>query len=103
MSDSWASLVFALFTWRQPDGTETILLLTISVTAVIGHLSLIKALELAPAVILQPFNYFVLVWAIVLGYLLFGEILDPVSLAGAAIVVASGVFIARREYRLKYS
>ena len=97
------SLVFALFTWRQPDGMETVLLLTISVTAIIGHLCLIKALELAPAVILQPFNYFVLVWAIVLGYLLFGEILDPVSLLGAAIVVASGVFIARREYRLKYS
>lgn len=96
------SLVFAVFTWKRPDGMETLLLLAISVTAVIGHLCLIKALELAPAAILQPFNYFVLVWAIVLGYLLFGEVLDPVSLAGAAIVVASGVFIARREYRLQY-
>ena len=93
--------VFAIFIWKQPDGLESMLLLAISIAAIVGHLCLIKALELVPAVILQPFNYFVLVWAIILGYLLFGEVLDPVSLAGAAIVVGSGVFIARREYRLK--
>ena len=95
------SLVFAVFTWQTPEPLESVLLLAISVTAIIGHLCLIKALELVPAVILQPFNYFVLVWAIILGYLLFGEVLDPVTLVGAAIVVASGVFIARREYRLE--
>lgn len=96
-----SSLVFAVFVWKQPNGLESLLLLAISITAIVGHLCLIKALELVPAVILQPFNYFVLVWAIIFGYLLFGEVLDPVSLAGAAVVVASGVFIARREYRLK--
>ncbi len=96
-----SSAIFCVFFWKRPDGIETLLLLAISVAAIIGHLCLIKALELVPAVILQPFNYFVLVWAIVFGYFLFGELLDPVALFGAVIVVASGVFIAQRERRLK--
>ncbi len=96
-----SSLVFAVFVWKTPTPTESLLLLAISITGIIGHLSLIKALELVPAVILQPFNYFVLVWAIILGFLIYGEVLDPITLAGAAIVVGSGVFIAFREHKRK--
>ncbi len=89
------------FVWKTPTVEESALLISLSITSIIGHLCLIKSLELVPAVILQPFNYFVLVWAIALGYLLYGEVLEPVTLFGAGMVVASGVFIARREHRLK--
>jgi len=41
-----------------------------------------------------------LIWAIFIGYFAFGEILDTMTLLGAVIVVASGVFIAYREYRI---
>jgi drug/metabolite transporter (DMT)-like permease len=61
-------------------------------------LLLIKALQLAPAVILQPFNYFVLLWAMIIGYSVYGEVLQTNELIGAALVVISGVYIARREY-----
>ena len=94
------SLLFTPFVWQTPDAAEWKILVVLSFSGLVGHFALIKALQLAPAVILQPFNYFVLVWAMVLGYWLFGELLDSVTLVGIAIVVGSGVFIARREYRL---
>lgn len=87
--------------WETPSGDEALWLTALSIAAIIGHLCLIKALELVPAVILQPFNYFVLIWAIIIGYFVFGEVLDGMTLIGAAIVVGSGVFIARREYLVK--
>ncbi len=94
------AVLIAPFYWRPVAAADAMWLLVISVTSIIGHLLLIKALQLVPAVILQPFNYFLLVWAIILAFLLYGEVLSPASLLGAALVVASGIFIARREYQL---
>ncbi len=95
------SLFFTPFVWQQPDNTQWIMLLGLSVCGIIGHFCLIKALQLAPAALLQPFNYLVLVWAIMWGYLLFGEILGGITLIGVTIVVGSGLFIAWREYKLQ--
>ena len=86
------------FFWQPVSNTEILWLLLISATSILSHLLLIKSLELAPAVILQPFNYFILVWAMVIGYSFYGEILDTATLVGASLVIASGVYIARREY-----
>lgn len=92
--------LLAPFYWQPVGATEAAWLLVISATSIIGHLLLIKALALAPAVILQPFHYFTLVWAALIAFLVYGEVLSPATLLGAAIVVGSGVFIARREYQL---
>jgi drug/metabolite transporter (DMT)-like permease len=92
------SLTVAPFYWQTPDINQAFWLVVISITGIIGHLLLIKALQLAPAVILQPFNYFVLLWAMIIGYSVYGEVLQTYKLIGAALVVISGVYIARREY-----
>lgn len=92
------SLLIAPFFWQTPTGNEWLFLLVISTTGIFGHLLLIKALELTPAVILQPFNYFILVWAMIIGYSVYGEILGTATLIGGALVVGSGIYIARREY-----
>ncbi len=92
------ALLAVPFYWQPVNNDEIFWLLMISTTSIIGHLLLIKALQLAPAVILQPFNYFVLVWAVGIGYFAYQEILDTSELIGAAIVVSSGIYIARREY-----
>ena len=94
------SAVSAPFYWAPLDSQQIAWLLTVSVTGICGHLLLIKSLELTPAVILQPFNYTILIWAIVIGYLVFGEVLDRLSILGAGIVAVSGLAIARREYLL---
>jgi drug/metabolite transporter (DMT)-like permease len=95
-----ASLLVVPFYWQPPNQIEIFWLLTISVTGIMGHLLLIKALQLTQAVILQPFNYFALLWATGIGYVVYDEILAVQTLAGAALVVASGVFIGYREYKL---
>ena len=94
------TLTLIPFFWQDLNTAEVLWLLLISGISIISHLLLIKSLELAPAVILQPFNYFILVWAILVGYSLFDEVLDLPTLAGASLVVGSGIYIARREYRL---
>lgn len=94
-----ASSLSAPFHWQPPSGEQIAWLLTISTTGIIGHYLLIRSLALAPATLLQPFNYTILLWALLLGWLLFGEVLDGLSLAGAALIAASGLWIAWREYR----
>jgi drug/metabolite transporter (DMT)-like permease len=92
------TLLVVPFFWQPMSNTEILWLLMISIISIFSHLLLIKSLELAPAVILQPFNYFILVWAMVIGYSFYGEVLDTTTLVGASLVIGSGVYIARREY-----
>ena len=92
------SLAVVPLYWQTPNIDQVFWLGVISITGIIGHLLLIKALQLAPAVILQPFNYFVLLWAMIIGYSVYGEVLQTNKLIGASLVVISGIYIARREY-----
>jgi drug/metabolite transporter (DMT)-like permease len=55
---------------------------------------MIKALQLAPAAVLQPFTYTLLLWAVVIGYFGFGDVPDALTLVGAGVVVAAGVYSA---------
>lgn len=93
-----ASIIAVYGRWQTPDASTALLLVGICITSVAAHLLLIKALSVTSAVVLQPFNYFILVWAIVLGYLVFGEVLALHQVFGAVIVVASGLYVGIREY-----
>jgi len=93
-----ASILVAPFYWQAVNSDQVFWLCVISITSIIGHLLLIKSLQLAPAVILQPFNYFVLIWAIIIGFFVYHEVLKTSALIGAGLVVLSGIYIARREY-----
>jgi drug/metabolite transporter (DMT)-like permease len=63
-------------------------------------LVLIVAYRRAPAALVAPFQYSQMVWAIVLGFIIWRDIPDPAKLLGAAIVAASGLFILYRETTL---
>lgn len=90
-------LAIGPFYWTPPDATGWALLLTLACTGAGGHFLFIKALEAAPASVLQPYGFTVLVWATVVGYLVFGDVPDGATLAGAAIIVASGLYAFYRE------
>ena len=62
-----------------------------------GHYLLIRAHRLAPAAVLAPFIYTEIVWMIALGYLVFGDVPNRWTLAGVAVVVASGLYLLYRE------
>ncbi len=92
------TLLAVPFFWLPMSNTEILLLVMISIISIFSHLLLIKSLELTAAVILQPFNYFILVWAMIIGYTFYGEVLDTSTLIGASLVIGSGIYITRREY-----
>jgi drug/metabolite transporter (DMT)-like permease len=56
-----------------------------------------KALHAAPATAVSPFYYFLLVWSMLLGFLVWGDVPTISLLVGSGIVVASGLFLLYRE------
>jgi len=67
----------------------------------IGHHLLIKAHTIAPAPTLAPFVYTQIVWMIALGYIVFSDVPDAITLVGAGIVVLSGLYVYYREQQVK--
>jgi drug/metabolite transporter (DMT)-like permease len=89
------------FVWRTPESPLVCgLLLTTGVFGSVGHYLLIAAHRLASASVLAPFIYIQLIWATLWGYLLFHHVPDRLVLAGAAIVIASGLYILYRAHKL---
>jgi drug/metabolite transporter (DMT)-like permease len=85
------------FEWRTPTLKEWGLLLGIGLMSGVGQILMTEAYRLAPTAVIAPFDYTSMIWALVLGYALFGDFPEPVVLAGAAVVIASGVYIIYRE------
>jgi drug/metabolite transporter (DMT)-like permease len=67
----------------------------------IGHLFLIIAHRYAPAPVLAPYIYTQLIWYVAGGFLVFGDLPNAFTLAGAAIVTASGLYLLYRERKVK--
>jgi drug/metabolite transporter (DMT)-like permease len=93
-----ASLVSPLV-WRWPDLKGWLLMAQAGLLGAGSHFMLIKALDLAPASLLQPFTYVQLVAAVVIGYAVFGNVPDLWTLTGSAIVVGSGLYVLWRQQR----
>lgn len=80
-----------------PSWTVVAALILTGVAGAVGHWFIIHANRLAPASVLAPFNYTQLVWMVAAGYFLFGDLPGTNTLIGAAIIVASGLYILYRE------
>ncbi|MBM3510969.1 MAG: DMT family transporter [Alphaproteobacteria bacterium] len=87
------------FDWRDPDPIGWVWLIATGVIAGLAHLTMIRAYERAAAPVIAPFIYTELLWAIVVGYLAFGEMPDLWTMVGAAIIASCGLFILGRERR----
>ena len=96
-----ACTVVGGFQWVPPSGTDLLMMLGIGVTSSFAHLFLILALNYAAAATLQPFNYMLLVWAVIVGYVVFGDLPDLWTVAGALVIVASGLYTIYREHARK--
>jgi drug/metabolite transporter (DMT)-like permease len=86
------------FTWRTPHGVVEWGLLALSgLLGGLGHWCVARALLWAPAAIAAPFSYVQLLEAAALGYLVFGDVPGATLWIGAALIAASGLYIAWRE------
>ena len=92
------TLVAPLF-WQWPTSEQWLLLACIGVISVCAHYMLILSFERAPASLLAPFAYSEIISGTIVGYYWFGDMPDSWTFAGAAILIASGVFISWHETR----
>lgn len=101
MTAGFAGLLSLTQDW-QPLAPRNLGLLCASAGfLVFGYLFSIKAMRVGEIAFVSPFRYTILIWAIVLGILVFGDIPDGWTLLGAGIVVATGVYTFYRERKLR--
>ncbi|XHC11562.1 DMT family transporter [Labrenzia sp. ac12] len=89
------------FVWVQPHAEDIWLFLGIALFGTAGITLMTQAFRFAPAAVVAPFDYTALLWATLLGWLLWGEIPDIATYVGAAIIIASGIAIVLRERQLE--
>ena len=85
------------FVWQTPDLAGWIGLAFLGLVGSLAHLLLILAYARAPASTLAPLSYLQLIWSTTVGFLLFGTFPDSWTLAGGAVVAASGLYVIHRE------
>ena len=94
-----AGLLSLPFGWVAPDPSTIALLVLGGLLGGVGQLMLTEALRRAPVAVLAPFDYSQLVWASLLGFMVWGEKPHLTTLVGAVLVAGSGVYILYRELR----
>ena len=92
-----AGMVVVLGGWRIPTGVEWAGMLLLGIVSCIAHLMIVRALKLAPAAMLAPLHYTLLLWAVIFGWAFFDDVPGPRILIGSAIVVLAGLFIFHRQ------
>ena len=83
--------------WIMPPPRDFALLSLFGVLAIVALACVNRSLMLAPASVVVPYQYTLIVWAIVLGYIVFGDLPDAFTLSGAAVIITAGLYIFFRE------
>ncbi|AMJ60815.1 DMT family transporter [Bosea sp. PAMC 26642] len=85
------------FGWVTPTLVDTALLALLGIAAMAGHLCVTRSLKLAEASVVAPYQYTLIVWALIFGWLVFGDWPTPAMLAGAGLIVAAGIALPLLE------
>ena len=91
----------ALANWVTPTGSELVVLFAVAALATAGHYTMSMAFAAAPVTVTQPVSFLQLVWAVLLGAVVFGEGVDPWVVIGGLVIIGSIAFITMREAVLK--
>ena len=97
---------FTLGALMSPIGWVTPSLGSLGLFALAGAISVSalmcvnRSLKLAPASVVVPYQYSMIVWAVMFGYVVFGDVPPVTTIAGAAIIVGAGFYIFLREQQL---
>jgi len=85
------------FQWHTPDAAGLSILVSIGLIGGLAQMAMTQGFRLAPVAVVAPFEYSSLVFAVGFGYLIWGDFPGLAVLGGAALVVASGLYILHRE------
>jgi drug/metabolite transporter (DMT)-like permease len=92
-------LVLAPFAWVPVALVDGLLLMLLGVVGVVAHLAVTRSLALAPAPVVVPWQYAMILWGILFGWIFFNEAPTPGMLGGVAIIIAAGFWLTRMELR----
>tara|TARA_Y100000589_G_scaffold244998_1_gene232692 strand:- start:1 stop:867 length:867 start_codon:yes stop_codon:yes gene_type:complete len=95
-----AMTVIGLNFWEPVSQADWGIMLLLSASGMLGHFLLIKCYEVSEASAVQPFAYLQLIWASIIGIIIFGEQITTNVLIGACIVVGAGLFTLWRERKV---
>ena len=88
---------------EMPDGLQIALFLSLGIFAGVGHFFFTAAYRFAEASLIAPVSYVHLVWAGLLGWVIFGHVPDLLAIVGMLVVILAGVLVAFRSLRLRHS
>lgn len=92
-----ALLVQPMGGWRSPPSSDVVWLAVAASLLVVGYHFIIMAMRVGEISMIAPFRYTALLWAILLGFLIFGDVPDLPMILGATIIVGSGIYTLYRE------
>jgi drug/metabolite transporter (DMT)-like permease len=92
-------LITAPFVWVQPSLLDFGALLLLGIVAAIAHMATNRSLAYAPASVVVPYQYSLIVWAVLFGYLFFSDWPQNHVLAGSGIIIGAGLYIFLREQK----
>jgi drug/metabolite transporter (DMT)-like permease len=100
-----AALVFgavlAPIGWVTPSTADFILLSLLGIVAALAHICVNRSLKLAPATVVVPYQYTQIAWAMLFGYLVFGDIPESGMIVGSIVIIVAGFLIFLDEQRTK--
>lgn len=95
------AILTAIVGWKTPTPFDFGLFALAGLIAIGALMSVNRSLILAPATVVVPYQYSMIIWAVIFGYLVFNDVPTIHVLIGAAVIIAAGIYIFLRERRLK--
>ncbi len=92
-----ASIAFLLRRWNHPTDFDQWLMVALGFISAGGFYCLVKAYMVAEFSAVSPFEYFYIVWGAIFGFIIWKEIPSPLTIAGVVLLVASNLYILKRE------
>ncbi|MEL6962064.1 MAG: DMT family transporter [Pseudomonadota bacterium] len=96
-----AALLFMPLQWQTPSPTDLGIFLFMGLIGTLGMTLIIQGYRFAPASVIAPFDYSALLWAIILGWLIWGDLPGPETWLGSSVLIMSGLYILHRETSLR--
>ncbi|AOO83189.1 DMT family transporter [Bosea vaviloviae] len=90
----------AMFGWHMPNLQDAAMMLAIGILGGLGQIFLVQAYRYGDASLIAPFEYSTMLWAVAIGWFIFGEWPATAVLIGATIVITSGIYVILREQQL---
>ena len=92
--------VLSPFGWVTPSAGSLVLFVVAGIISVCALLCVNRSLKLAPASVVAPYQYSMIVWAVIFGFVVFGDVPSWATIVGAAIIIGAGLYIFLREQQL---